>query len=232
MISHCKAKNEQDAVTQYNEILNTLLQNRLVQETMKFKQQRLERIEDTLSTEELIEQLLCVNAPLLPDTIQKMKNLFEEKASVVLFRNKPYILFHGKQTLGWEGSDRYEILFCLYQLPVWIDGILIFKCIERNCKFELRIFLEDHEQSSIGYFSQRTIHRCFTKCSQNEVMHIIEEEKNQFFCKNRSQRYYSTLIMDSLNFTNPCIYGLRSLQFVQQSEIDKTLRRAISVEQQ
>ena len=96
MISHCKAKNEQDAVTQYNEILNTLLQNRLVQETMKFKQQRLERIDDTLSTEELIEQLLCVNAPLLPETIQKMKSIFDEKVSIVLFRNKPYILFYGK----------------------------------------------------------------------------------------------------------------------------------------
>ena len=55
MLSHYKAKNEQDGVTQYKEIISTLYQNRLVQETIKFKQQRLERIDDTLSTDELIE---------------------------------------------------------------------------------------------------------------------------------------------------------------------------------
>ena len=76
----------------------------------------------------MLEELLCVNAPQVPEVIAKIKLLLANKATFVFFRNKPFLLFHGKQEIGWEGSNIKEKLVCLYRMPQWINGILVFKC--------------------------------------------------------------------------------------------------------
>ena len=108
---------------------------------------------DTLDVKELIKELLTVNAPYLKSTFKKVKKIFEDKATLVYFRNKPLIFFHGKQTIGWESSTKSEILLCLYRLPVWIDNTLVFRCIERKCAFELRVYLNDTQAQKLGTFS-------------------------------------------------------------------------------
>ena len=85
---------DEDAVKYYKLLINNLIKVKLILETMKYKRERLLKYDDTMSVQELTEELLCVNAPLLPNTLQKMKRLFMNKASLVLFRGKPYILFH------------------------------------------------------------------------------------------------------------------------------------------
>ena len=88
-------KSEKDAINYYKQIINSLLRNRLIRETIKYKRYRLQRHEDRLGTHELIEELLCINAPMLPETIVKIKNLLLNNATIVLFRNEPFILYHG-----------------------------------------------------------------------------------------------------------------------------------------
>ena len=97
---------EEGAVRQYKLLINTLIKVKLILETMKYKRERLLQYDDSMSVQELTEELLCVNAPMLPNTLQKIKRLFMNKASIVSFREKPYILFHCEQILGWEGSKR------------------------------------------------------------------------------------------------------------------------------
>lgn len=64
---------------------------------MTYKRERLLRIDDTLEVDQLIEQLLCVNAPLLSETLFKLKTLLFDKSTLVYFRNEPFIMFHGVQ---------------------------------------------------------------------------------------------------------------------------------------
>ena len=61
--------NEDDAVSTYKRLINTLVKIKLISETMKYKRSRLLQYDDTMNTQELTEELLCVNAPLLPETI-------------------------------------------------------------------------------------------------------------------------------------------------------------------
>ena len=69
----------------------------MTRETMTYKRERLKTIEDTLEVDQLIEQLLCVNAPLLSETLFKLKNLLFDKSTLIFFRNEPLIMFHGVQ---------------------------------------------------------------------------------------------------------------------------------------
>ena len=101
----------------------------------------------------LLEELLCVNLPLLPETILKLKNLLMNKASIVLCRNKPLLLFHGRQQLYCSGAKISQRTLCLYRLPIWIDGYFVFKCIEKNCKFELRVSLNEELEQDVGTFT-------------------------------------------------------------------------------
>ena len=97
-------RNEEDAKISFEEVMNTLYKNKLIQETIKYKRERMLQSQSNLDAMRLLEELLCVNLPLLPETILRLKNLLIHKGCMVLFRNKPLILFHGKQTLIAEDS--------------------------------------------------------------------------------------------------------------------------------
>ena len=129
------------------------MHKRLIQQTIKFKHNRRKRYMGMLENKELIKELLTVNAPYVKSTFRRIKELLMNKATLVFFRNEPLILFHGKQTIGYEGSPKSETLICLYRLPVWFDNILIFKCREQYCAFEIRVYLNDDPLEEFGTFS-------------------------------------------------------------------------------
>lgn len=152
------------------------------------------------------------------------------KATLVFFRNEPLILFHGKQTLGYEGSSKSETLICLYRLPVWLDNILIFKCREQYCAFEVRVYLDDDPLEDFGTFSVNQMHRCYTKCKSDEVMWIMDIEKEQFFSKHQDLRYYQALIRNQDPLVNNCLYNLRDIRFADPENVSKLLIQSMQIE--
>ena len=85
LLDSSSVRNEEDAKKSFDQIMNCLYKNKLVQETIKYKRERMLQTQSKLDVMRLLEELLCVNLPLLPETILRLKNLLIHKGCVVLF---------------------------------------------------------------------------------------------------------------------------------------------------
>ena len=62
-------------------------------------------------------------------------------------------------------------------MPQFNADILVFKCFERYCNFELRVPLRIGEKDFIGQFSELEIHKCLIKTGELEKIWIIEPKE-------------------------------------------------------
>lgn len=139
-------------------------------------------------------------------------------------------MYHGPQTIGCKELKKTERLFCFYRLPTWVNDILVFKCREQYCSFELRVFLNEDMESQMSSFSERSIHRCHIKCSNDEVIWILEEEGDHSLGQKFTSNYYNFISKSSQDFTNPCLNGHPKIQYASTNQLSGLLRKALKVE--
>ena len=54
-----------------------------------------------MNESQLMDELMCVNAPLRIECIDTIKSDFNNKATLVYFRDEPLILFHDEHQIGF-----------------------------------------------------------------------------------------------------------------------------------
>ena len=67
----------------------------MIFETIHYKNSRFKNQYCGMNDSQLMDELLCVNAPLNRACIDEVKDYFKNKAKLVYFRDEPLILFHG-----------------------------------------------------------------------------------------------------------------------------------------
>ena len=90
--------------------------------------------------------------------------------------------------------------------------------------------LTDENKLFYGSFSTNTIHRCFLKCKSDEIMWILDVEKEQFFSKHQDIRYYESIFKHRDNNVNNCISNLKHIKFADPEDLPKLLIQAIKIE--
>ena len=64
---------------------------------MNYKNRRFNEDKCFLKEDDLINELLCVNAPMHKKVIERIRDHLKDKATFIYFRDEPLIIFHGPQ---------------------------------------------------------------------------------------------------------------------------------------
>jgi len=171
----------------------------IVYKNFRFKDQYI-----SMNDSQIMNELLCVNAPLHQTCIDIVKWYFKNKATFVYFRDEPLILFHGQNDLGFHDDQLQSSTLCLYHLPIFSSNVLVFKCFERYCKFEIKIPLRVHLKDFFGYYNEFETHKCLININSNEWMWIIEPEEASFFNSQSSNTLFKRMDLGSNIYRNRC----------------------------
>ena len=109
-------------------------------------------------------------------------------------------------------------------------NLLVFKCFERYCKFEIWVPLRVDPQSFNGDYNEFETHKCLIKISPEEWMWIIEPEEGSYFNFVNADTIFSLLSSSPNTYRNSCFHGCPTLLFVQSDELKPLLWKSVQIE--